>query len=1122
MTPTYSHALSERVHARASDVAVAGVIRELAPRPQNVVELTAALRNRPDLQARLAEIVAYTPSEWLVEMELEEIARRRAAFGFEAIDSSGADPLARAFASNLVGLCCSGGGIRSATFSLGVLQGLAEQNLLRRFDYLSSVSGGGYIHQWLAAWIRRGNSNLEDVAERQPDGTMAATPAATPALQAFEAVNAALVPPSNAESAPSNAIESAPLRWLRRYSNYLTPERGIFKADTWVGIATWIRNMTLNQTVLVLGLFLLLLVPHLFVSVPAATGAGPSSGATAALALATVICFLLVVAAAVFTSRNAAREVRGDAMDEVDVQRLIVLPMLLAGAVATILQEAFEARLPTSVWLRIAIPFGTLLGASVAFGSGALAAYKSTHFGALGDATAVRPPLRRARLVMAALGIVLASLAAAAAGAVWTTYVPSWAADALSRLLGKTIYPWRVTLVIVPPLYLLTPVVALVVLIGLLGRTFHNPRREWLARLAGWAGMYAAGWTAIVAFSLAGRACVDQIAATATTAIPAVAMWLGVSGGGALAARSAKTGSGADGTAGLFSWNTLATVAPYVFIAGLLLVLGALADRAMAAVAGGPEWWTFALFGAPAAILLIVGWRVDVNDFSMHAFYRDRLARCYLGASNSKRRADPFTGFAPGDADEATRLANLRPSRGYCGPYPVYCTTLNLTVAGELAWQERKAASFAFTPTLSGYDVPWTPGRRRQPPMRYNGFVKTDSYAYQPGGVHVSTVAAISGAAASPNWGFHTNPATAFLMTLFNVRLGWWLVNPRRVGEDGAVLGGDPGDHPWPSPHFAFWHLTRELLGRIDDVSKYVYLSDGGHFDNMGLYELVRRRCRYIVVCDGEEDSLQQFDGLAMAIRKCRTDFGVDICLDTRALQWNEAGFGSRHVAAGTIKYPGMGRDGIIVYLKATLTGDEPADLLSYKKEHHAYPHDTTLNQWFTESQFESYRQLGHHVAQTVFSPVVHASSDIRTLFGELRTIWYPPTPEMEAHRANLADRYDALLRQVRSQQGLSGLLPLLLHGVSGGTPKAAGVDRAVATSFATELFAFAWRVFSDLNLVHQANLDHPHAQGWVKIFQNWWSIDTIRAAWKSYESTYAEDFRTFVTKNVLVGAGEA
>ena len=145
-------------------------------------------------------------------------------------------------------------------------------------------------------------------------------------------------------------------------------------------------------------------------------------------------------------------------------------------------------------------------------------------------------------------------------------------------------------------------------------------------------------------------------------------------------------------------------------------------------------------------------------------------------------------------------MSELLPAKDYNGPFPIFCTALNLTFGADLAWQERKAASFAFTPLYSGYDVPWTTSKGIDK-LRFNGFVRTANYAYPEPGVHINTAAAISGAALSPNMGYHTSPATAFLLTVFSVRLGWWLRNPRVLDEDGSELG-QPEVYPRPSPYF--------------------------------------------------------------------------------------------------------------------------------------------------------------------------------------------------------------------------------------------------------------------------------------------------------------------------------
>ena len=138
-------------------------------------------------------------------------------------------------------------------------------------------------------------------------------------------------------------------------------------------------------------------------------------------------------------------------------------------------------------------------------------------------------------------------------------------------------------------------------------------------------------------------------------------------------------------------------------------------------------------------------------------------------------------------------------------------------------------------------------------------------------GVALGTAMGISGAAANPNMGYHSSAQTAFLLTLFNVRLGWWLGNPTKAKAFKKA-----------GPIFALWWLARELFGFVDESSRYLNLSDGGHFENLGIYELVRRRCRYIIAIDGEADPDYRFESLGGAVRKCRTDFGIEIRIDPK------------------------------------------------------------------------------------------------------------------------------------------------------------------------------------------------------------------------------------------------
>ncbi len=218
-------------------------------------------------------------------------------------------------------------------------------------------------------------------------------------------------------------------------------------------------------------------------------------------------------------------------------------------------------------------------------------------------------------------------------------------------------------------------------------------------------------------------------------------------------------------------------------------------------------------------------------------------------------------------------------------------------------------------------------------------------------GISLGTALAISGAAVSPNMGYHSSPVVALLLTAFNGRMGWWLANPGPAGKDSWSKDG---------PRSALRPLMAEALGLTDDKNEYVYLSDGGHFENLGLYEMVLRRCRTIVVVDGGCDGREIFEDLGNAIRKIRVDLGIDI-------EWTEAITpgtckGNRCYTA-TIHYArcdGKGkRNGRLVVLKPAVATADPVDVGTYKRLHDAFPHESTGDQWFDEDQFESYRQLG-------------------------------------------------------------------------------------------------------------------------------------------------------------------
>jgi hypothetical protein len=548
-----------------------------------------------------------------------------------------------------------------------------------------------------------------------------------------------------------------------------------------------------------------------------------------------------------------------------------------------------------------------------------------------------------------------------------------------------------------------------------------------------------------------------------------------------------------------------------------------------------PYAWLWCGICAAAAFLLAL--RVDVNEFSMHNFYENRLVRCYLGASHLKRKPNRFTGFDPDDEVKLTELSPLDEGQrpGYAGPYPIVNTALNLVGGEELAWQERKAESFVFTPLFSGFAATPTDEGVGQPKpdrhMSLHGYRPTREYAFAKGGIQLGTAVAISGAAASPNMGYHTSAAAAFLLAVFNVRLGRWMGNPRR--RDGWRKSG---------PTVGLGYLLNELCASTNNRSKYVYLSDGGHFENLGIYELVRRGCRVVVACDGGADENFTFEDLGNAIRKCRSDFGVEIEIDLSSIRPSRSElpstrlWSSAHCAVGAIHYPG-GERGTLVYLKTALTGNEPADVIEYAKLHLEFPHQPTSDQFFDESQFESYRRLGYHVGLSVFKDIVDRriatakrdglgnvgplDFDRDGFFADLRQRWQASSPNVAKSFTRHATALSQLMHRLRSDSKLEFLetqispeWERLLAGATGSAPPLGlGLpetyeERRAGFHFCNSLMQLMEDVYLDLNLEQEC--DHPDNTGWMNLFRHWTWSSMFRATWMISASCYGARFRGF------------
>jgi hypothetical protein len=428
-------------------------------------------------------------------------------------------------------------------------------------------------------------------------------------------------------------------------------------------------------------------------------------------------------------------------------------------------------------------------------------------------------------------------------------------------------------------------------------------------------------------------------------------------------------------------------------------------------------------------------------------------------------------------------------------------TAMNLVAGDELAWQERKAESFVLTPLYCGSES-----------TRYRRLPESDDD--EP--LMLGTAVTLSGAAVTPNMGYHSSPAVTALLTIFNVRLGGWYANPRHdvLRNTGPGLG--------------LLYLWKELFGRTNERSSYVYLSDGGHFDNLGVYELVRRRCRYIVACDAGADPHGTFEDLGNLVRKCRTDFGVRIQIDIASLK-RPAGSGlSRwHCAVGEILYqdvdPGAA-EGVLVYLKSSLTGDEPSDVLQFHAQHPQFPHHPTTDQFFNETKFESYRALGYHVAQKVFRKAVEeidrpGEQPLRTLarelFKKLGERWYPPPASADENFLRSTKAYNELHEILRADANLRGLSREIYTSQDANL-----TDQSIAqlhvVSRMIQVMEDVW-VSLKLDEYH----DYPLYTGWKEVFKRWTRSESFRRHWKTLKGEYSDDFVKYCERLLAEAANE-
>ena len=805
-------------------------------------------------------------------------------------------------------LCLSGGGIRSATFGLGVLQALATVDVLGKLDYLSTVSGGGYIGGWFTTWLHRAG---RDAVLTQIDHAPAAV--------------------------RERAASASPVDRVRATCRYLAPQGGLLSADVWTLAATMARNLLLNWLVLLPLLAAALLVPRLYLAAvavveqnvlnPPGTPCLPADTAPFWLALVSLSMFVVAIG---YVTMNFVG--RGEEWSQNRFLSFVVAPTVIGTVALTLFWSAYpcephevtaivvSAIVPAACWLVI----GTL----------------SRNFDRA--VPLVRDPAVRMRVGARSVVAALIAGPIVGLGTYWFAHKYFYFGDTLGPSYAIFGVPGILGLILL----------ANTTFLGLASAELTDAALEWWNRFAAWLAIAAAVWLAagVLVFYLADlielgvRAAADALNLehhTSSTIFSVLVPLLSSLAG--IAAR--RTGASGPPSALRLALQRLTLPFVTVLLLATIAWFNAWALRgfnppdAASPAADLDDVLSFAAF--LLLLGLLVSRFVPVNRFSLHGMYRQRLVRTFLGASHLDRDPNAFTGFDPTDDVRVHELSTVRPLH-------VINATLNNVSSTEYGRNERQAFPFTFTPLHVGTGI-----------LRYRRSCEYGSDGGGPAtGLSLGMALAVSGAAASPAMGMYSSKTRAFLLTLANARLGLWFGNP---DDEKTWQRSDPALGVGP--------FVRELLGLETDTNPYIYLSDGGHFENLGLWSMVARRCGTIIVSDAGCDPDYAFDDLANAVRRIRIDLGIPIEIDTSHISRAGQGVGNAHVAIGKVIYSAVDRgapNGVLIYVKATLSGDEPVDVRNFASLDPTFPHDSTSNQFFDEARFESYRALGYHSVMSV------------------------------------------------------------------------------------------------------------------------------------------------------------
>lgn len=820
------------------------------------------------------------------------------------------------------GLALSGGGIRSATFCLGVMQGLSKSGpqppgdsgpvgraMLAQFDYLSTVSGGGYIGGFFSSLFANGRLNRKQELDD-----------AQTARQAYRVFTEE--PPQrlrhDVRFDPEHPGRAA-LAWLRENGRYMAPNG---TGDMLYALAIHVRNWCATHYVLgiaLLGLFSVLAFAHTWL-IALADGSPAGSWQTA-----------------LFSHERSLFEAALDGRAELGWSSIwwsaawwLSIPILALWSLPTgiafwFTQTAGEGKAAPPGRFPAALGVGVIVGLAL-----------------IGLACFLRSldaPWYRVEWLAGGAGAITLL------GVAW--YV-------VTAALAPSVATHRVLLTrrLKDSLVALSAMAALA-LIETAAQTVHL-QSESLWKL----GTPAAFLAALV--------------------------WI--------ARRIAEAANQKDrkGILARVPLGAVATVAgiALAFLVALLWAILVQWIRWNGEVPGPEAFASASSFAEAVPVLLSICLTAFIlavatglfpgflNLSTLQGLYSARLTRAYLGASASFRFEEGnehLRSVAEPCPEDQLDVATLHGNP--MAPMHLINVCLNQTAdPGEnLVQRDRKGRPLALVPggiwlDQSGYPMPRPKGRSEI-----------------AAGLSVGDWIGISGAAFTTGLGRGTSLGMSLLLGLANVRLGrWWPTG----------IKSSPGRPPDTTLRRLFrtqFYLADEFLARFQGTRReWQYLSDGGHFENTAVYELLRpdREVSLIVCCDCGADPQYTFEDLANLTRLARIDFGIELCVDTAIAGRKELGqvFGTFADFQGTSGGPPADKcavlvnvlnrvksdgtrlpDARIVFLKPRVLSSSSIDIRHYGATHASFPQETTIDQFFDEAQWESYRRLGREVAMRVF-----------------------------------------------------------------------------------------------------------------------------------------------------------